>query len=1086
MPKIRWNALLVALVALATFALGAGAQVTTGSISGLVSVQGAGPLQGARVTAVHQPSGTTYQALTRADGRFNMPAVRVGGPYTISVRAIGFAAQNKEGVSVDLGLGTELEFQMQQAAVKLQAVAVTAEAGTMSSTHTGAATSVSSEAIAAFPTISRVLTDFTRLSPQASGSSFAGMDSHLNNITIDGASFNNSFGLATQPGGRTGVSPIPMESVDQIQVNIAPYDVRQGWFVGAGINAVTKSGTNEFSGATYYIKRDQTFVGGKIDGVPFSPGPQNFAQRGLRLSGPIIKDKLFFFASWEKDEFSAPASTFLANTGGQTVTGNTTRVLQSDLDALSTFLQSKFNWVSGAYQNFPNASPSERLLYKIDWNINDRNKLSFRYNKLDSHGDNLISNSTSLGAGNRRTNANAMSYQNSGYSILENIRSMVGELNSQISDNVANNVVVGYTMNDESRGYKSPLFPTIDILNNGTDYITAGMDPFTPNNQLRYKTFQFQDNLSYYAGHHAFTFGVTYEKYHSDNVFYQGANSVYVYNSLADFYTDANDFLANPNRTVSPVKLNHFQVQYVNIPGITEPAQPLDVQSYGGYLQDDWRVNSKLKITGGARIDIVSFGNTAYENPDVPNLSFLDPSGATVHFHSGTLPKSSPLVSPRVGFNYDVFGDKTTQVRGGTGIFTGRPEYVWISNQVGNNGMLTGAVDVTNTTAYPFNPDPMKYHVLTVTGKPAASYALNVTDPNFKFPQQWRSNIAVDQKLPLGFIGTFELIYGQDVHGQFYYNANLPAPAGNMTGADTRPYWNTANFANRINSNITANYVLTNESKGYNYSYSASAERAFDNGLFVKFGYNYGQSRNTHDPGSTASTNWGSNQISNNPNNAPVAYSAYSPGHRYFGALSYKHDFFSFGRTTISTFGEGYTQGNDSYTFSADANGDGAQNDLIYIPRTQSEMNFVPFTSSGTTFTAQQQSDAWEAYIKQDPYLSKHRGEYAQRGAVFLPMLFRMDMSFAQDIAAMFGGKRNSLEVRLDILNFTNMINNRWGVSSRLTSNTPLIPKGRDANGALTYNLRNFGTSLLSQTFTNNAGLNDAYRMQLGFRYNFN
>lgn len=1086
MPKVRWNALVVALVAAATFASNAGAQVTTGSISGTVTKQGAGPLAGARVTAVHRPSGTTYTAATRADGGFNFPAVRVGGPYTVSVRAIGFAPQSKDGLSVDLGVGVDVAFTMTPAVSKLEAVAITAEGGSFSSTRTGAATKVSAEAIAAFPTINRVLTDFTRLTPQASGSSFAGMDTRFNNITIDGASFNNSFGLAGQPGGRTGVSPIPMESVDQIQVNIAPYDVRQGWFVGAGVNAVTKSGTNEFSAATYYIKRDQSFVGGNIDGVKFNPGTQNFAQRGLRVSGPILKNKLFFFVSWEKDEFSAPGTTFLPNTGSQPVGGNTTRVLDSDLSTLSNFLSSKFDWQSGGYTGYNNAVPSERLLYKIDYNLNNRNKFSFRYNKLDSKSDQLISNSGSLGFGNRRDNVNSMSFANSGYSILENIRSGVGEWNSQITDNLANNLVVGYTKNDESRGYKSRLFPTVDILQNGTTYMSFGMDPFTPNNQLRYHTFQMQDNVSYYAGDHAFTFGATYEKYHSDNVFYQGAEGVWTYNSLADFYADANDYLANPNRTVSPVK-SRYQVQYVNVPGLSEPLQPLDVQSYGGYAQDEWRATPRLRVTAGVRLDVVSFGNTAMENPEAAAMTFLDEKGNPVQYHTGKLPDAKPLFSPRVGFNWDVHGDKSTQLRGGTGIFTGKPAYVWISNQIGNNGMLTGAIDSRNTNAYPFNPDPLAYHVKSVTGAPAASYTLNYTDKNFSFPQLWRTNIAVDQKLPYGFVGTVEFLYSRDVNGMYYINANLPAPAGNFTGADQRPRWNSANNGNRINAKINGAYVLKNENIGYSYDYSVSVEKAFENGLFAKVAYNYGQSRNTHDPGSIAFGNWVFNPISGNPNNAGLGYSQYSPGHRYFVALSYKHDYFSFGRTTVSLFGEGSTQGNDSYTFSGDANGDGSfANDLIYIPKSTSEMNFVPFTSSGTTFSAAQQATAWDAFIAQDPYLSKHRGEYAVRGAVFLPMLFRADVSFAQDIAAMFGGKRNSLEVRLDILNFGNMINNRWGVSSRLVSNAPLIPKGADANGALSYTLRNFGPSLISQTFQNNAGLNDTYRMQLGFRYKFN
>ena len=580
---------------------------------------------------------------------------------------------------------------------------------------------------------------------------------------------------------------------------------------------------------------------------------------------------------------------------------------------------------------------------------------------------------------------------------------------------------------------------------------------------------------------------MSYEKYHSDNVFYQGANSVYVYNSLADFYTDANDFAANPGRTTSPVKLNHFQVQYVNIPGLVEPLQPLDVQYYGAYVQDEWRAGKRLKVTAGIRFDIPSFGNTAYDNPQANGYTYADRDGNPARYSTSKLPDAALLWSPRLGFNWDVTGDRITQVRGGTGVFTGKPAYVWISNQIGNNGVLTGAIDQTNTNAYPFNPSPTAYYPKTpVTGAPAASYTLNFTDPSFKFPQIWRTNLAVDRVLPGGWMATVEALYSRDVNGMYYINANLTAPVGNFTGADQRPRWVTAGNVNRINPNVNGAYVLTNENSGFSYTYSASLEKAFAHGIFAKVAYNYGQAQNTHDPGSIAAGNWQQNPISGNPNAAANAYSAFSPGHRYFAAVSYKHQFLPFGLTGISVFGEGFTQGNDSYVFSGDANGDGgSSNDLIYIPKNPGEMNFKQFTASGRTFTVADQTTAWEAFILQDQYLSKHRGEYAQRGAVFSPMLFRLDMAVTQEVAANLWGKGNSMEIRLDLLNFTNLINNSWGISQRLVSTSPLTSPSIDANGALTYQLRNFGTSLISSTFQKNAGLTDAYRMQLGIRYKF-
>ena len=1066
--------------------LSAAAQVTTSSIAGTVTAAGNAPVLGARITATHVPSGTVYAAQSRPDGRYTINGARVGGPYTIVARRIGMEPQTRSGIMLDLGVQARVDFQMSTAAVQLGAVNVTTEVGTFSGSRTGAATKVSAEAVAAFPTISRTITDFTRLTPQSSGSSFAGMDNRFNNISIDGSYFNNSFGLAGQPGGRTGVAPIPVEAVEQIQVSIAPFDVRQGNFVGAGVNAVTRSGTNDFKASAYYITRNQGLVSPKIQKVAFNPGKFEYSLAGGWLGGPIIKNKLFFFASYEDDKNAAPGTTFLANPGGAAVAGNMTRVLESDLTQLSSFLSSKFNYQTGPYSGYNNETPSSRFLIKLDYNLNDRNKLSVRHNKLLSQADQLISNSNSLGFGNRRTSTQAMSYQASGYMILENINSNVAELTSQIKDNLSNDLLVGYTTNNESRGYKGDFFPTVDILQNGSTYISFGMDPFTPSNQLRYKTFQLQDNLSWNVGKHDWTFGVSFEKYHSDNVFYQGANGVYIYNSLADFYADANDYLANKSRTTSPVTIARFQSQYVNIPGMKEPNQPLDVKYSTAYVQDSWKPTRNINVTAGLRVDIPSFGATGYTNALANAMTFRDRDGNPAQYQTQTLPKSAALWSPRLGFNWDVKGDKVTQLRGGTGVFTGKPAYVWVSNQIGNNGVLTGSIDASNTKAYPFTPDVSVYAPKTVTGAPAPSYTLNFSDPNFKFPQVWRTNIAVDRKLPWGMVGTVEYMYSKDVNGMFYWNANLSAPVGTFAGADNRPRWVTTNNANRVNSNVNGAYTIGNASDGYSWNFSASLEKAFASGFFAKAAYSVGVAKNNNDPGSIAAGNWTGNAIAGNPNQAPLGYSAYSPGSRVFLALSYKHKLLPIGATSISLFTESVTQGNASYTFSGDANGDGASgNDLLYIQRNTGEMNFETYTASGVTFTADQQKAAWEAYINQDKYLSKHRGQYAEKGAYFLPMLLRSDLSIAQEVESRIAGNGHSIEIRLDILNVGNMINNGWGVSERLVSNQPLIARGQDANGVMLYRLRNIGTSLMTTSLQYNAGLNDAFRAQLGVRYKF-
>lgn len=1081
-----------------TGSMAAAQGVTTGSMSGTV-VGPNGPLAAARVTAVHQPSGTVYSAVTRADGRFTIPGMRVGGPYTVTAIALGYEKTEQLGVNVSLGGSTGVSFELKQAAVQLAGVEVVATQGALSSSRTGASTTIPREALAAFPTIGRTITDFTRLTPQSSGSSFAGQDNRLNNITLDGSSFNNSFGLGSQPGARTGVSPIPIDAIEEIQVNIAPYDVRQGNFTGAGVNAVTKSGTNEFRGSLYYSTRNQGLVGDSTAGLYYNKGTFKFTQPGGFLSGPIIKNKLFFFLDYETDELTAPASGFVANSGSETPGGNTTRVLKSDLDGLSEFLATKFNYVTGPYQDFNLETPSTRYIAKLDYNVNERNKFSFRYSQLDSRTDNAISNSTSLGAGNRRDNLNSMSYQNSGYSILENIRSYIGELNSQIGSNMSNQIIAGYTKNDESRGVKGTMFPLIDILNGKSNYISAGFEPFTPNNELRYSTWQFQDNFSIYKEKHDLTFGVTAQKYNSENVFFSGSQGVYVYNSLADFYTDANDYLANPNRTVSPVALNKYQVRYSNIPGQSKPVQPLEVMSYGAYAQDDWRATPNLKVTLGLRFDVPVFSNTAYNNPVANALTFRDRNGAPVKYNSGKLPDANILFSPRLGFNWDVNGDRSTVVRGGTGVFSGTPPYVWVSNQIGQTGILTGFDDIKNTTTRPFTPDVNKYKPTNVTGASASSFELDVTDPNYKFAQVWRSNLAVDHGLPWGILATVEGLYSTEMNGPYYIDANLPAAQSAYTGVDKRMLWT----GNRINSNITRAFVISNSTSGYSYNLSGSLTKDFNNGFFAKAAYAFGETKNSFDPGSTASSNWGNNQQSNDPNNPGIGVSNFSPRHRLFLALSYKKDYFGFGATTVSLFTEGSSQGTNSYIFSSDANGDGATNDLIYIPANTSETNFEQYcvSASGSTlsncataaktFTVADQQAAWEKFVAQDPYLSKHKGEYATRNGVNLPVNFRSDLGITQEVYTRAGGKKNTLSLRLDILNVDNLINKRWGAGNRLvyaTSNgnaTPLVQSGADANGALRYRMRNIGTTLPQKSFQKTAGFGDVWRMQLGVRYTF-
>ncbi len=616
---------------------GANAQgVTTGSISGIVKDAQGLAVPGSTVLAVHQPSGSTYEAVTRPDGRFSIPGMRVGGPYTVTASLEGFQPSVTSDVFVNLGVASDLTLTLKTLAMAEEVTVVAQSDAVFSSARTGASTAISRETLASLPTLGNRLQDFTRLTPQAAGTSFGGVDNRLNNITVDGSYFNNSFGLAGTPGERTGVAPISLSAIEAVQVNIAPYDVRQGNFVGAGVNSVTRSGGNAFRGSAFYQWKNDGLVGTEAKGLTYNPGTFDFHNAGGWVSGPIVKNKLFFFFNVEDEANTYPGTTYKANKGGETVAGNTTRVLASDLQALSAFMKSKFDYDTGPYEDYQFETPARRYLFRADYNLNSTNKVSFRYNQLDSNTDVLLSNSSSLGWGTRRSNLTGLNFESSNYQIKEDILSFIGEWNGAFGGNKANTMIVGYTKQDESRDVRYPtLFPMIDILEGGSVYTTLGYEPFTPNNELRYNTFQLQDNFSIYLKGHSLTFGGSYESYESENVFFPGKQSAYVYNSLADFYLDANDYLANPNRATSPVSLRRFQVRWNNIPGNEKPIQPLEVQYFGAYAQDVWQAKSNFSLTYGLRFDVPVFGDTGYANAVADAMTFMDENGDMVQVLDG-------------------------------------------------------------------------------------------------------------------------------------------------------------------------------------------------------------------------------------------------------------------------------------------------------------------------------------------------------------------------------------------------------------------------------------------------------------------
>ena len=1046
--------------------------ITTSAIKGLVLDAKGQPLPGATVVATHLPSGTTYGNATRDNGQFDLLNMRIGGPYEIKVSFVGFETFVQNNVQLVLGKTFETRITISEGTgQKLDEVLVRGNRdGQINPDRTGAVTNISATTIRTLPTISRSQEDFTRLTPQASGQSFGGRNTLYNNFSLDGSIFNNSFGLdSPTPGGQTNSQPVSLDAIEQIQVSLAPYDVRQGGFTGAGINAVTKSGTNAIKGTAYTYFRNQGLIGKKVEGATIDNPSLKFNQTGFALGGPIVTNKLFFFVNGEVTRQTDPGQTFRSATSAGEATAaqngqlnGVSRVQQADLQAIRDRLTSVYGYDPGTFQGFNYRTYSDKILAKIDWNINPQNTFSIRYNYLKSYRE-QGPHPIAIAPSSRVPGVNTLQFANSGYTINNNLNSVVAELNSTFGGGkFSNKAQASFSAFRDFRELPAgKFFPQIDITQGGTTYTTVGTEQFSANNTLNQNILQLTDNLSYFAGKHIFTAGVNYERFN----FINGFNlQRYGYQrlELADFFANTRPGTpANPNP-------NFLDLNGQAATGGTAPIKQVDVTvaQLGLYVQDEYQASQALKLTLGVRADVPIYGTDVAPNAQIAGKTFLDASGQPVKVDVSELPKSTPLFSPRFGFNYTSQGDGAkTQVRGGTGIFTGRIPFVWISNQASN---------ATFGDFYTFQ--------------------INSTGRNFKFPQVWRTNLAVDHELPGGIVGTVEAIFSKDRNAVVHRNYNLVTPTQQLAGADNRliypasgPRLNSFTGPNGQFTFLDAGVIaLENTNQGYQYSLTGQLRKEFTNGFYASAAYTYAQAKDiTSNPGEIAGDAFQRLPVVGNTNQPQLSYGDFGLQHRVIAAagrrFAYANDKLA---TTVGLVFEAGQGNRFSYTYAGDLNRDGiGGNDLIFVPANQGQINLVPYTNAaGQVVSAAQQWQQLDAYIGQDKYLSSRRGDYAQRNGAISPWYTQLDAKLMQDFTvATNSGKKNTLQVSFDILNLGNLLKASWG-NRQVVGNNRLLEA---SYAAATPDTPAFNFRGGNQTFFTDTNLTSRWRAQVGVRYIF-
>ncbi|NQV16858.1 TonB-dependent receptor [bacterium] len=1059
-----------------------GQGVTTSTIRGYVTDTEGKGLLGANVIATHVPSGSVYGAATAEDGRYTILNMKIGGPYMLKVAYMGYAEQEVTDAFLSLGVTKRIDFSLSTADLAGETVEVMATRHeVMSGDRTGAATTVNAEQLATMPSIKRSTRDLTRLDPRSDGNySFGGRNWLYNSISVDGSNFNNPFGLDDPaPGGQANAEPIPFEAVEQVQVSVAPFDVREGGFTGAGINTVTKSGTNEFQGSFYSYTRSEALLGNEVDGVAVVESPDlAFNQSGFTVSGPVIKDKLFFFINGELERRDDPGTNYYA--------GDNNRVDPTVMDAIRDQMMDVYGYDTGDYQDYIHETNNDKLLVKIDWNISAAHKFSFRYNMLDAYREQgphpFVLSAFNTGRG---PNSSSLPFQNSGYRINNELKSYTAELNSVFGEKISNRFFVSFNQFRDSRDPFSEDFPTIEIAQDGVTYTTLGHEPFSIHNILDQDVLQLTNNLSYFMGNHVITAGINYESYSFFNSFNIFRHGLFMVTGDLDLLYPGAGYLDFLGATTYSSLDNFFirtgadpdSADYVDFRSMVGSGsfkgENIEVGQLAFYAQDEFSPNPDLNLTAGLRVDIPMYTTEPIDNAWSRDLIAYDENGDVEEVDQSKLPDAQLLYSPRLGFNWDVKGDRSMQLRGGTGIFTGRIPFVWYGNVISNPG--------TNPEI-----DPVGDPVVTDedngrgTSTLQQSFDVNAMVDDFKWPQVWSTNIAVDKILPWDMIGTLEMIYGKDLNAIYMRNADLPPAVRNLD--DGRPYYTDAdgNFENNVDEGAGI-YVIDNTSEGYNFTFTGQLRKYFSDSFQASLAYTFLDAKNNLKSTEIASVLWQSQPVQGDPNNPKLSTSEFGSHHRLISALNYRKSWSKLMSTSFGLFfeaaeGNAFTAGGGnrySFIYAGDVNGDGYNgNDLIYIPEDANDINLADPTEWADL----------NAFIEQDEYLKDNRGKIADRFSSSNPWFTNIDLRVAHDINMGLMGKARTLQISLDVLNVMNLVNNSWGVRQMASpqATSPLALTGWDTDGEPIFDFTG-----PEETLVNSLDEASRWRMQMGAKLTF-